>query len=63
MPFYDFICSQCGKVFDRMLSIDHRNEEQVCPDCGGLAVRKEVSRFSAGGNSSHSHDSGSCGGG
>lgn len=47
MPFYDYMCQECGKVFDRMIPMERRNEDQVCPKCGGIGVRKVVSTFNA----------------
>lgn len=51
MPFYDYACTSCGKVFDRMVSMERRNENQICPDCGKEAVRKVVAAFSQTGQS------------
>lgn len=62
MPFYDYICRECGKVFDRMVSMAHRNEDQVCPACGGTAVRKAVSSFNSAGTTGNSSKE-SCSGG
>ncbi len=62
MPFYDYKCEKCGNIFDRMLPMEHRNDNQKCPDCGGLAVRKVVSTFSAAGQS-HTGKNESCSGG
>lgn len=47
MPFYDFHCDACGNRFDKMLSIESRDNEQKCPQCGGAAARSAISTFSA----------------
>ncbi len=62
MPIYDFQCEACGKIMDRMLSMDRRNDLQICPDCGGRALRKEISSFGTYGWSEISTCE-SCGGG
>lgn len=62
MPFYDYICEKCGKVFDRMITMERRNENQECPDCGGQAVRKVISSFSSAGQS-HDGSGAGCSGG
>lgn len=49
MPFYEYRCSTCGKVFDKMLPMDRRNEHLPCPDCGGQALRKAISSFGTSG--------------
>lgn len=46
MPFYDYVCLECGKVSDRLIPMALRDESQVCPECGGKAVRKVISRIS-----------------
>lgn len=62
MPFYDYICRECGMVFDRMVTIEKRNEPQICPDCKGQADRKVVSQFSSTGTSGFG-SAGNCSGG
>jgi putative FmdB family regulatory protein len=36
MPFYNFLCKECGYTFDENLPIDKRDEpiESKCPQCG-----------------------------
>ena len=40
MPFYEYRCQDCGKVLEKLKSVDRRDEEEVCPDCGGDCKRK-----------------------
>lgn len=62
MPFYEYRCSSCGKLFDKMLPVDRRNEALPCPDCGGKAARKAISSFGTSGQMD-ADAGGGCGGG
>lgn len=35
MPKYDFRCSECGKTFERLVSISKRHSQEC--ECGGEA--------------------------
>ena len=40
MPFYEYKCASCGHTFEKMLSVDDRNEpvKEECPSCGEKAI-------------------------
>jgi putative FmdB family regulatory protein len=38
MPVYEFRCSVCRRLFEKLLPLDSPSEH-ICPDCGGKAVR------------------------
>lgn len=38
MPFYDFKCEKCGKIFDELLPMSKSSQPQKC-ECGGTAVK------------------------
>jgi len=40
MPFYEYKCASCGHTFEKMLSVDNRNEpvKEECPSCGEKAI-------------------------
>lgn len=39
MPMFDFICTECGHEFERIVKIDAKTE---CPQCGA-AAEKQIS--------------------
>ena len=51
MPIYEFVCSQCGCRFERLVSMG-REKDVVCPSGEAPEVRKAVSAFGIGGGSS-----------
>jgi putative FmdB family regulatory protein len=38
MPIYDYECTDCGCVFERI--VDKAGKPPPCPDCGGGQTRK-----------------------
>lgn len=46
MPIFEYKCSDCGTVFER-LEFPGSQEEKECPQCGSRKVIKLLSRFSA----------------
>ena len=78
MPLYEYQCAKCETVFEKRVSMDHRQDDQNCPTCHKPANRREFSTFAVGagaalwrGGSSPSYDAappcetggGCCGGG
>ena len=44
MPIYEFLCSSCGRVFEKLVL---RSDVVVeCPSCPGASVEKQFSAFS-----------------
>ncbi len=44
MPIYEFLCSSCGRVFEKLVL---RSDAVVgCPSCPGASVEKQFSAFS-----------------
>ena len=45
MPFYDYVCSNCGKRFDIFLSYSEYGKNAVtCPHCGSQKVNRRLPR-------------------
>ena len=44
MPFYDYECRQCGKVFTRQKSFEQHDRQRnpKCPECGSLKTRQLI---------------------
>jgi len=48
MPVYDYICNDCHKEFETVLTLDEHDHDQIkCPKCGSKNVEQEVAAFFA----------------
>lgn len=48
MPVYDYICNDCQKSFEVVLTLTEHDHEQVeCPKCGSKNVEQEAAAFVA----------------
>ena len=48
MPVYDYICNDCHKTFEEVLTFtEHDNEKTKCPHCGSANVEQEAVPFFA----------------
>lgn len=66
MPIFEYICSQCEKIFEKF-QMNAGDAKVSCPHCGSEETKRILSAFSSslpGGKSdSSSSESGSTGGG
>lgn len=60
MPLFEFVCSDCGKVFEELVRFSAVHEV-TCPQCQSGIVKKKVSSFASkvAGGSSYSFSSSS----
>ena len=48
MPVYDYVCLDCHKVFEEVLTLKTHDSEPVkCPECGSANVEQEATAFFA----------------
>ena len=47
MPVYDYVCNDCHKTFERVLTLKEHELEAKCPHCGSKNVEQEVTAFYA----------------
>jgi putative FmdB family regulatory protein len=48
MPVYDYVCQDCHKTFETVLTLDEHDHEKVkCPHCGSRNVEQEATAFFA----------------
>ena len=39
MPVYEYRCSSCGHLFERLRPMSHMDDEAPCPQCDGGSTR------------------------
>jgi putative FmdB family regulatory protein len=48
MPVYDYVCLDCHKPFETVLTLsEHDKESPKCPHCGSKNVEQEAAAFFA----------------
>jgi putative FmdB family regulatory protein len=48
MPVYDYVCNDCHKTFERVLTLhEHDSEQMRCPHCGSQNIEQEAAAFYA----------------
>jgi putative FmdB family regulatory protein len=48
MPVYDYLCKDCKKRFEEVLTFSEHDKEDVkCPHCGSKNVEQEAAEFFA----------------
>jgi putative FmdB family regulatory protein len=48
MPVYDYICHDCNKSFEIVLTLkEHDKKKIACPRCGSKNVEQEAAAFFA----------------
>ncbi|MCL4562409.1 MAG: zinc ribbon domain-containing protein [Chloroflexi bacterium] len=63
MPLYEYRCSQCGHIFEKMVRFSEANIPPECPICNSRLTQKQITSFATSGGSlsSSSGSSSSCG--
>lgn len=47
MPVYDYLCKDCHKEFELVLTLNEHEAEVKCPDCKSKNVEQESTAFFA----------------
>jgi putative FmdB family regulatory protein len=48
MPVYDYLCHDCHKEFEKVLTLNEHDKEKItCPHCGSKNVEQEAKAFFA----------------
>ena len=47
MPVYDYVCTDCHKEFEKVLTLTEHEGQIVCPHCGSKNVEQEAKAFFA----------------
>lgn len=65
MPIYEFVCTQCGNKFEKLLPMSNGKGGVLCPKCNGEAhkVFSVFATISSGSDEDFSSPSGGGGGG
>jgi putative FmdB family regulatory protein len=48
MPLYDYRCASCGERFEILCAFAEREQNAVCPACGGRDVEPVLGGFRVG---------------
>ena len=49
MPIFEYVCSECGQRFEKLVLSVSRAKEIQCPHCSSKSVSKALSTFGVGG--------------
>ena len=48
MPVYDYVCNDCQKSFELVLTLSEHDKDQItCPKCGSKNVEQDAAAFYA----------------
>jgi putative FmdB family regulatory protein len=47
MPLYEYLCGDCERSFDQLVSFAKADDPQRCPHCGGEHTQRKLSTFAA----------------
>ena len=47
MPIFEYLCKKCGNRFEK-LQKGGTDEQNLCPTCGSVEVKRELSVFASG---------------
>jgi len=47
MPVYDYVCNDCHKSFELVLTLKEHDTDIKCPKCGSRNVEQEATAFYA----------------
>ena len=47
MPVYDYVCKDCHKPFELVLTLQEHEKDIKCPKCGSKNVEQEATAFFA----------------
>jgi len=61
MPLYEYECTDCGQMFEKMVRFSDAERNPQCPACKSTHTRKQISSFATKGSLSGSSSSGGCG--
>ena len=54
MPIREFVCTECGTDFEKIVRASQSSAEIACPSCGGHQLEKKLSGFAAHSGGTHS---------
>jgi len=60
MPLYEYKCEDCGKRYEKLVSLREAGRGVPCPKCGSKSVRKLMSAFATAGGQSEASEFPTC---
>ncbi len=61
MPLYEYICSDCGNEFEKVVHFFDLNNEVICPKCKSKETRRQLSLVASRNSGEETSSSSSCG--
>ena len=58
MPIFEYVCSECGHRFEKLVLSASRAKNIQCPQCSSKSVNKALSTFGVGGGGGAALNSG-----
>lgn len=49
MPIFEYVCTNCGERFEKLILSSKRERQLTCPACGDSQVKKAISMFGVSG--------------
>lgn len=47
MPIFEFVCHECGHIFEELLRNSEATGEITCPKCRSMQVKRKISSFAS----------------
>jgi putative FmdB family regulatory protein len=61
MPLYEYICSDCGNEFEKVVHFFNSNNEVICPRCESKETHRQLSLVASRNSGEETSRSNSCG--
>lgn len=55
MPIREFLCTQCGADFEKIVRASQSSAAVACPECGSDRLEKKLSGFAAHSGGAHAN--------
>ena len=60
MPIFEYVCTNCGERFEKLVLSSKRARQLSCPSCGSTEVKKALSVFGVSGSTTTGGSADNC---